>query len=59
MIVGGEDHKVGKSEDTEQSFARLQQYTTGLWSAHPLRHRWSGQIIEPVDGHDSRNSAHV
>lgn len=50
MIVGGEDHKVGKSEDTEQSFARLQQYTTGLWSAHPLRHRWSGQIIESVDG---------
>lgn len=50
MIVGGEDHKVGKSEDTEESFARLQQYTTDLWSAHPLHHRWSGQIIEPVDG---------
>jgi len=50
MIVGGEDHKVGKNEDTEESFAKLQQYTTDLWSAHPLHHRWSGQIIEPVDG---------
>jgi len=50
MIVGGEDHKVGKNDDTERSFARLQQYTTDLWSAHPLRHRWSGQIIESIDG---------
>ena len=21
-----------------------------MWSAHPLRHRWSAQIIESVDG---------
>ena len=50
MIVGGEDHKVGQNDDIESSFARLEQYTTDLWSALPLRHRWSGQIIESVDG---------
>ncbi|HEX9161584.1 MAG TPA: FAD-binding oxidoreductase [Thermoanaerobaculia bacterium] len=50
MIVGGEDHKAGKDQDSEERFSRLQQYTTDLWSAQPLRYRWSGQIIEPVDG---------
>jgi glycine/D-amino acid oxidase-like deaminating enzyme/nitrite reductase/ring-hydroxylating ferredoxin subunit len=50
MIVGGEDHKVGQNEDSEICFARLQQYTTDLWSARPIRYRWSGQVIDPIDG---------
>ncbi|HEX9985348.1 MAG TPA: FAD-dependent oxidoreductase [Thermoanaerobaculia bacterium] len=50
MIVGGEDHKVGHEEDTEACFARLQQYTLEQFGAHPLRYRWSGQVIEPHDG---------
>ncbi|HSP33984.1 MAG TPA: FAD-binding oxidoreductase [Thermoanaerobaculia bacterium] len=49
MLVGGEDHKVGQ-RDTEESYAKLQEYTAELWSPQPLRDRWSGQIIEPVDG---------
>ena len=50
MIVGGEDHKVGQNEDTEASFSRLQHYATDLWGTLPIRHRWSGRIIDPVDG---------
>jgi len=50
LIVGGEDHKVGHEEDTEGCFERLRQYATEKFGALPLRHRWSGQVIEPVDG---------
>lgn len=50
MIVGGEDQKVDRSEDTEGCFQRLEQYTTSVWSAQQERHRWSGQVIDPVGG---------
>lgn len=50
LIVGGADHKVGKEEDTEACFERLGDYAREKFGSHPLRHRWSGQIIEPVDG---------
>lgn len=50
MIVGGEDHKVGQEEDTEQCFARLQQYVIEKFGAHPQRFAWSGQVLEPADG---------
>lgn len=49
LIVGGEDHKTGQKADTEGSFERLSSYAKrfGLTS---IASRWSGQIIEPVDG---------
>lgn len=50
LIVGGEDHKVGHDEDSEEAFARLHEYARGLWGDLPLRYRWSGQILEPHDG---------
>lgn len=50
MIVGGEDHKVGQEEDTDQCFARLQQYVMEKFGAHPRRFAWSGQVLEPADG---------
>ena len=50
LIVGGEDHKVGQEEDTEGCFERVRQYTVEHFGALPLRYRWSGQVIEPVDG---------
>ncbi|MFZ5662144.1 MAG: FAD-dependent oxidoreductase [Pseudomonadota bacterium] len=53
LIVGGEDHKVGQPEGE----AVLEPYQALYdWArAHvpgvgALRRRWSGQIIEPVDG---------
>jgi glycine/D-amino acid oxidase-like deaminating enzyme/nitrite reductase/ring-hydroxylating ferredoxin subunit len=52
VIVGGEDHKVGDETDTNEAYARLEAWTQshlGLTVA-PADFRWSGQIIEPVDG---------
>jgi glycine/D-amino acid oxidase-like deaminating enzyme/nitrite reductase/ring-hydroxylating ferredoxin subunit len=50
LIVGGEDHKVGQETDTEARFDRLEQYVRARFGRLPIEHRWSGQIIEPVDG---------
>ncbi|MBN1204437.1 MAG: FAD-dependent oxidoreductase [Myxococcaceae bacterium] len=59
LIVGGEDHKVGHEEDTEQHFAALEAYTRRRFPVTRLTHRWSGQVIEPADGlaYIGRNSA--
>jgi glycine/D-amino acid oxidase-like deaminating enzyme/nitrite reductase/ring-hydroxylating ferredoxin subunit len=51
LIVGGEDHKTGQANDAEDRFQRLEQ-----WTRERFRHverfefRWSGQVMEPVDG---------
>lgn len=52
VIVGGEDHKVGESDDTADPFRRLEAYFEQRFgvSVQPTDYRWSGQIIEPVDG---------
>jgi glycine/D-amino acid oxidase-like deaminating enzyme/nitrite reductase/ring-hydroxylating ferredoxin subunit len=50
MIVGGEDHRTGEEEDTEGSFAALNEYAREYFGSHPERYRWSGQIIEPHGG---------
>lgn len=52
VILGGEDHKVGHSTDPEEAWARLERYLSdALPDAHPVvEHRWSGQIIETLDG---------
>ena len=50
LIVGGEDHKTGQNNDTHQSFRRLEEYMRLHCKDPEITHRWSGQIIEPVDG---------
>ena len=50
LIVGGEDHKVGQERDTEACFARLASWTETRFCIDGIDARWSGQIIEPVDG---------
>ncbi|MGZ3723216.1 MAG: FAD-dependent oxidoreductase [Bdellovibrionales bacterium] len=51
LLVGGEDHRVGQGIDPEKHFTNLE-----LWAHRRLDiesrivTRWSGQIIEPVDG---------
>lgn len=51
LIVGGEDHKTGQAEDCEHPFARLEGWTRKYFpEAGPVQYRWSGQIMEPVDG---------
>jgi glycine/D-amino acid oxidase-like deaminating enzyme/nitrite reductase/ring-hydroxylating ferredoxin subunit len=50
LIVGGEDHRTGQEDDAEQRYARLEEWTRRRFpKAGPVEHRWSGQILEPVD----------
>jgi glycine/D-amino acid oxidase-like deaminating enzyme/nitrite reductase/ring-hydroxylating ferredoxin subunit len=52
LIVGGEDHKTGQdSAAPEDRFRRLEQWMRARFPmAGPVDFRWSGQVLEPVDG---------
>ncbi len=51
LIVGGEDHKTGQDEDADLRYGRLIHWTRERFAlAGDIRFRWSGQIMEPVDG---------
>jgi glycine/D-amino acid oxidase-like deaminating enzyme/nitrite reductase/ring-hydroxylating ferredoxin subunit len=51
LIVGGEDHKTGQADDFEQRYDRLEQWARVRFpSAGEIVYRWSGQVMEPVDG---------
>ena len=52
LIVGGEDHKVGESDNTREPFQRLEDYLLSRFgrTVKATDFRWSGQIIEPADG---------
>jgi glycine/D-amino acid oxidase-like deaminating enzyme/nitrite reductase/ring-hydroxylating ferredoxin subunit len=50
LIVGGEDHKTGTANDAEERFAALERWARGIWpELGEIGHRWSGQVMEPVD----------
>ena len=50
LIVGGEDHRTGQAEDTDERFVHLEQWTRERFPMlERVEYRWSGQIIEPVD----------
>jgi glycine/D-amino acid oxidase-like deaminating enzyme/nitrite reductase/ring-hydroxylating ferredoxin subunit len=51
LIVGGEDHKTGEADDALQRFTRLETWARRLVPRLGAEsHRWSGQVMEPVDG---------
>ncbi len=50
LIVGGEDHKTGSEKDTASRFQALENFTFNHFHTFDFTHRWSGQIIETVDG---------
>jgi glycine/D-amino acid oxidase-like deaminating enzyme/nitrite reductase/ring-hydroxylating ferredoxin subunit len=50
LIVGGEDHKTGQSHDGAQRWGKLEQWTRNRFSIEDIIYRWSGQVMEPVDG---------
>jgi glycine/D-amino acid oxidase-like deaminating enzyme/nitrite reductase/ring-hydroxylating ferredoxin subunit len=51
LIVGGEDHKTGQAEDFDARFRRLEEWTRERFpSVESIEYRWSGQVMEPVDG---------
>jgi len=50
LIVGGEDHKTGQADDTDERFDRLEAWTRERFPvAREIEFRWSGQVMEPVD----------
>ncbi len=51
LIVGGEDHKTGQARDMDDRFARLEAWTRAHFPmSGEVLYRWSGQLLEPVDG---------
>lgn len=50
LIVGGEDHRTGDEPDTEKRFRNLEEYTQRHFRLQSTQYRWSGQVIEPLDG---------
>ncbi|HEY0706867.1 MAG TPA: FAD-dependent oxidoreductase [Polyangia bacterium] len=48
LLVGGRDHGVGESQD--DNFAALERHARDRLGEAEVRYRWSGQILEPVDG---------
>lgn len=50
LIVGGEDHKSGEADDGAERFELLEDWTRAhVPDAGRVTHRWSGQVLEPVD----------
>lgn len=51
LIVGGEDHKTGQPEDFEDPYLNLTTWAKARYKnlGEPF-YKWSGQILEPVDG---------
>ncbi len=51
LIVGGEDHKTGQADDADKRYQRLEAWTRERFPAiERIEYRWSGQVMEPVDG---------
>ena len=60
LLVGGEDHRTGQG-DPERALRALEDWTRRwLPIAGDVTHRWSGQVLEPVDGlaHIGRSPEH-
>jgi glycine/D-amino acid oxidase-like deaminating enzyme/nitrite reductase/ring-hydroxylating ferredoxin subunit len=50
LVVGGEDHKTGQADDMDERWAALERWARERFpQAGEVAHRWSGQVMEPVD----------
>lgn len=51
LIVGGEDHKTGQAKDHRERYERLEEWTRERFPIiESIDYRWSGQVLEPIDG---------
>jgi glycine/D-amino acid oxidase-like deaminating enzyme/nitrite reductase/ring-hydroxylating ferredoxin subunit len=51
LIVGGEDHKTGQDEDPAERHERLEGWARARFpEMGATKYRWSGQVMETVDG---------
>jgi len=49
VIIGGEDHKTGQSDDENAAFDRLESWARAHFAIEDVEARWSGQVLEPID----------
>jgi len=51
LIVGGEDHKTGQADDTQERHARLEGWTRERFPfIEQVEFTWAGQVMETIDG---------
>ncbi len=51
LVVGGEDHKTGQEDESDEPFTRLEAWALERFPVSGTRSfSWSGQVMEPVDG---------
>lgn len=50
LVVGGEDHRAGEGSEGERPWDRLEAWARERFPLGEVSHRWSGQVLEPVDG---------
>jgi len=50
LIAGGEDHKTGHLENTNQCFLKLESHLREHFNVQSIDYSWSSQYYEPADG---------
>jgi nitrite reductase/ring-hydroxylating ferredoxin subunit len=50
LIVGGEDHKTGEDHTPRERFQSLERWARKRFPIDAVKFRWSGQVMETVDG---------
>ncbi len=51
LMIGGEDHKTGQNDNPEQCYTRLENWARIRFpDASRVFYKWSGHVMEPVDG---------
>lgn len=50
LVVGGEDHMTGYANDAGERYLRLESWTRERFPVEKIHYRWSGQVLEPLDG---------
>ena len=51
LLIGGEDHKTGQQDDGAERYAGLEQWGRARFPMiTEIRFRWSGQVMESIDG---------
>ena len=51
LIVGGADHKAGQENDAPLRYRAIEDWSRAHFNElGEITHRWSGQIMEPIDG---------
>ena len=50
LVIGGEGHKTGHDEDTEERYRSLEAWARETFTVRSIEHRWSAQDFRTLDG---------